>query len=156
MVSDVDEIPKSRFMRVLKSCEFPKNYPLTSLQCDFYYYSFEFLQPDSPFWPGTTIKRFSPNAVIPSDIRNLRSNQHAIPGVCFHCSYCFDSVASVRLKLSSYSHTELDTDKFRNQKHIIDRFLNGIDLFDRDVKPMKLNCLDYYKKKENQNVSCIC
>jgi beta-1,4-mannosyl-glycoprotein beta-1,4-N-acetylglucosaminyltransferase len=137
LTSDVDEIPKSRFVRALKSCQLPQPFPPTLLQCDFYYYSFEFIQPSSPLWSGGTLSQFSRNANVPSRLRTSRLRYRPIRGVCFHCSFCVDSVASVRLKLSSFSHTEFDIDRFRNLKHILDRFKNGKDLFDKIVTPFK-------------------
>jgi beta-1,4-mannosyl-glycoprotein beta-1,4-N-acetylglucosaminyltransferase len=54
-----------------------------------------------------------------------------VPGTCFHCSSCFDLLAAVRVKISSFPHTELDHARFHDQKHIIDRYQKGKDLFDR-------------------------
>jgi beta-1,4-mannosyl-glycoprotein beta-1,4-N-acetylglucosaminyltransferase len=142
LTSDVDEIPKSRFISALKSCQLPQPFPPILLQCDFYYYSFEFIQPSSPFWPGGSLLRYSPNASIPSGLRNSRLSYRPIPGVCFHCSYCVDSLASVQLKLSSFSHTEVNIDRFRNPKHIIDRFKNGKDLFDNIPNPFERSKLN--------------
>ena len=137
LTSDVDEIPKSRFVRALKFCQLPQPFPPTLLQCDFYYYSFEFLQPSSPLWPGGTLSRFSPNENVPTGLRGARSSYHPIRGVCFHCSFCFDTVASVRLKLNSFSHTEYDHEGFHKSRYIIGRFRNGRDLFDRSFKPFR-------------------
>ncbi len=137
MTSDVDEIPKFRFVRALKSCQLPQPFPPTLLQCDFYYYSFEFLQPSSPLWPGGTLSRFNPNASVPDGLRTSRLGYRPIRSACFHCSYCVDSIASVRLKLSSFSHTEVNINRFRNLKHIIDRFKTGKDLFDNIADPFK-------------------
>ena len=135
MTSDTDEIPKARYIRALKSCQLPDPFPATLLKCDFYYYSFEFVQPRSPHWPGVSVAFYKPNEVIPSKIRHAKDSYQPAIGTCFHCSYCFDTVAAVRLKLSSFSHMEVDIDRFRNLKHILDRYKHGKDLFDNIVQP---------------------
>jgi hypothetical protein len=88
-------------------------------------------------WPGGTLSRFRPNTNVPSDLRISRLAYRPIHGIYFHCSYCVDSVTSVRLKLSSFSHTEVNIDRFRNLKYIIDRFKNGKDLSDNIADSLK-------------------
>jgi beta-1,4-mannosyl-glycoprotein beta-1,4-N-acetylglucosaminyltransferase len=107
------------------------------LQCDFYYYSFEYLQPSSSKWPGGSLSHYSPNQTVPSGLRFAKAGFKPMRGTCFHCSYCFDSIASVRLKLSSFSHTEFNTDRYRSLEHIIDRYRNGKDFFDNIHKPFE-------------------
>ncbi|CAF5169783.1 unnamed protein product, partial [Rotaria magnacalcarata] len=101
------------------------------LQCDFYYYSFEFRHATRQYSDGGTVSKFSPNTAVSSDLRKARFRYRSMPSTCFHCSSCFDRLASVRLKIASFSHTEFDIPKFRDKNHIIDRFRNGKDLFDR-------------------------
>lgn len=136
-MSDVDEIPKARFVWALANCDLPKPFPSLLLKCDFYYYSFEFRSTNSPNWPGSSVSRFGPNDTIPVNLRHLRQKFRPMTGTCFHCSYCFDRISSVREKLSSFSHTEADTEQNRNQEHIVDRFQNGKDLFDRPDQPLQ-------------------
>ncbi|CAM4885402.1 unnamed protein product [Rotaria socialis] len=131
LTSDLDEIPKSRFVQALASCELRTPFQPMLLQCDFYYYSFEFRHATRPYSDGGTVSKFSPNTAVPSDLRKARFRYRSMPSTCFHCSSCFDRLASVRLKIASFSHTEFDIPKFRDQNHIIDRFRNGKDLFDR-------------------------
>jgi len=83
------------------------------------------------YWLGGTISQFSPNAKIPPDIRSARLRYRLLPDTCFHCSYCFDTLKSVHRKLSSFAHTELDTDKYHDEKFLIDRYQNGLNLFGR-------------------------
>ncbi|CAM4848536.1 unnamed protein product, partial [Rotaria magnacalcarata] len=87
-------------------------------------------------WAGGTVSRFNSHTKIPSELRKARAGYRPVSGACFHCSYCFDSIAGVRQKLGSFSHTELDIPKFRDKQHIIDRFRNGKDLFDRGGGPI--------------------
>lgn len=60
-----------------------------------------------------------------------------MPGTCFHCSYCFDSVKLVQYKIASFSHRELNIPRFQDRNHIIDCFRNGKDLFDRVNEPLR-------------------
>jgi beta-1,4-mannosyl-glycoprotein beta-1,4-N-acetylglucosaminyltransferase len=137
LTSDVDEIPRSRFLYLLKSCGIPRQFPPTVLQCDAYYYSFEFRSSSNPVRLGTTLSRFNARQMIPSGIYNARSHYRPIPHVCFHCSYCFDTVTLVRSKLTSFSHTELDIARYHNLQYIIDRFQNGKYLFRRFRRPFQ-------------------
>ncbi|CAF2124155.1 unnamed protein product [Rotaria magnacalcarata] len=131
LTSDLDEIPKSCFVQALTSCELPISFQPMLLQCDFYYYSFEFRHATRQYSDGGTVSKFSPNTAVSSDLRKARFRYRSMPSTCFHCSSCFDRLASVRLKIASFSHTEFDIPKFRDKNHIIDRFRNGKDLFDR-------------------------
>ncbi|CAF1500470.1 unnamed protein product, partial [Adineta steineri] len=131
MSADVDEIPKARFIRALASCRLQIPFQPSLLQCDFHYYSFEYVGIRRYYWPGGSLFRFSANEKIPSDLRNTRHSYRPIPNACFHCSFCFDTLGSVRTKLSSITHVELDIPKYHDQKFIIDRFQNGKDLLDR-------------------------
>ncbi len=130
--SDIDEIPKVRFMRALRYCQIPQPFPSMLLQCDFYYYSFEYLQPSSSYWSGGSVSHYTPNQTVPSGLRSAKAGFRAMRGVCFHCSYCFDSIALVRSKLGSFSHTEVNTEEYRSLEHIIDRYRNGRDFFGRN------------------------
>ncbi|CAF1074626.1 unnamed protein product [Rotaria sordida] len=131
LTSDLDEIPKFRFIQALASCQLPTPFQSLVLQCDFYYYSFEFLSATYRYFPGITISRFSPNDKIPLDLRVGRFYNRPMLSTCFHCSYCFDRLETVRLKTASFSHIELNLPKFQEPKHIIDCFRNGKDLYDR-------------------------
>ncbi len=112
-------------------------FPPLLLTCDLYYYSYEFRSVTQPNWPGSSVFRFNFNETIPVNLREMRHDFRSIAGACFHCSYCFDRVSSVREKLSSFSHTEYDIEKYHNQQHIIDRFQSGTDLFDRSELPLR-------------------
>lgn len=116
LTSDVDEIPRSRFLHLLKSCGIPRQFPPIVLQCATYYYSFEFRSSSAPAVFGTTLSRFNARQMIPSGIRNARFHYRPIRNVCFHCSYCFDTVTLVRLKLSSFSHTKFDLARYHNRR----------------------------------------
>ncbi|CAF1399980.1 unnamed protein product [Rotaria sordida] len=131
LTSDLDEIPKFRFIQALASCQLPTPFQSLVLQCDFYYYSFEFLSATYRYFPGVTISRFSPNDKIPLDLRVGRFYNRPMLSTCFHCSYCFDRLETVRLKTASFSHIELNLPKFQEPKHIIDCVRNGKDLYDR-------------------------
>ncbi|CAF4001760.1 unnamed protein product, partial [Rotaria sordida] len=131
LTSDLDEIPKFHFIQTLASCQLHTPFQSLLLQCDFYYYSFGFRHAPDPYFPGVTVSRFSPNDKIPLNLRESRFHNRPMLSTCFHCSYCFDRLETVRLKIASFSHTELNIPKYHDQKYIIDCFRNGKDLYDR-------------------------
>jgi beta-1,4-mannosyl-glycoprotein beta-1,4-N-acetylglucosaminyltransferase len=142
LTSDVDEIPKAQFMSVLANCDLSKPFSSLVLMCDWYYYTYEFQIAQPSDWFGVTVSRFGPSDNITSDLRNDRKHFRRISSACFHCSYCFDRISSVREKLSSFSHTEYDNERNRNQQYIINTFKNGKDLFGRS---------DYILSRTKQN-----
>jgi hypothetical protein len=135
LTSDVDEIPKARFVWALATCDLPKPFPSLLLECDYYYYSYEFRNTVNPYSHGVSVSRFGPNETVPLDLLKIRLNFRSMFGTCFHCSYCFDRISFVREKLSSFAHTEANQKKYYNQQDIIDKFQNGKDLFDRRNQP---------------------
>lgn len=50
----------------------------------------------------------------------------------WHCSSCFATVAEIRSKITSFSHTEYDRPEFKDPAEIVRRVRNGIDLFERE------------------------
>ncbi|KAF9945768.1 hypothetical protein BGZ72_000991 [Mortierella alpina] len=128
------------------------------LGCRFYYYSYEYRHRGD--WYGPTLVRYrDPDSPIftrsESDpyphldkIQHIMENNWTGAGSkirgqdvrytpyfddqCFHCSWCFSNITQVIRKMKSYSHTEHNQVWYTNRKWILDRFSQGIDLFDRD------------------------
>lgn len=50
----------------------------------------------------------------------------------WHCNTCFEKVEQVLGKMSSFSHTPLTRDIFRNKSRIVDRFRKRLDLWDME------------------------
>ena len=64
-------------------------------------------------------------------LRDNRFSFQRMPSSCYHCSWCFDRINLTRSKLSSFSHTELNRPEYQKQDHILARYREGKDLFDR-------------------------
>jgi len=120
-------------MNALSHCSLPSPFPSSVLVCDFYYYSYEFRNKPHVFLGSTVILVDTKQSNSPSGntLRNVRGSYHRMDSSCFHCSWCFNELKEVRLKMASYSHTEHNEEKFRARDHIIDRYQHGKDLFDR-------------------------
>jgi beta-1,4-mannosyl-glycoprotein beta-1,4-N-acetylglucosaminyltransferase len=136
LTSDVDEIPRAHFMRVLSACQLPVPFPSLVLVCASYYYSFEFRRKgDAMVGPTVSLlmanrtnRSLSPSGKI---LRDERFGYQHMPSACYHCSWCFDQINLTRTKMASYSHTEHDRAQFQTQEHILTRYRHGKDLFDR-------------------------
>ncbi|KAF7196654.1 Beta-1,4-mannosyl-glycoprotein 4-beta-N-acetylglucosaminyltransferase [Pseudocercospora fuligena] len=144
LISDVDEIPKPDTLNVLRHCQFPDRLTLRSR---FYYYSFQWLHIGEE-WPhpqATTYHGLS-ETLTPNHLRNgvgsvsripfwsalLRWYQKtSIPDAAWHCSSCFSTIEEMRTKMSSFSHTPLNTEENRDEKTMLERVRKGLDLFGR-------------------------
>lgn len=136
LTSDVDEIPAAHFLQALTTCQLPRPFRSLVLICAYYYYSFEFRRRG-----GTTIgatvtwlsMHRSNRTSLPSGkgLRDERFDYRRIPSACYHCSWCFDRINLTRSKMASNSHTELNQARFQTQEHILSRYRQGKDLFDR-------------------------
>jgi beta-1,4-mannosyl-glycoprotein beta-1,4-N-acetylglucosaminyltransferase len=137
-VSDLDEIPRPATLTLLRNCEFPRRLTLRS---KFYYYGFQWLHRGEEWaHPQATTYRGPDDTVLPQE---LRAGSHGINrlkhmdergdlwNAAWHCSSCFSTVEELLTKMSSFSHVELNTDKFREESAIVDRVRHGKDLWDR-------------------------
>ena len=138
MVSDVDEIPRPESVDVLRQCDFPRRLTLESM---FYYYSFQWrhrgnwMHPQATYYTGAS-------TITPSNLRNGEGSNFVstffahyekatLRNASWHCSSCFSTMAEVRNKLSSFSHSGWNRDEFRTTESLIDKFRHGLDLFER-------------------------
>jgi hypothetical protein len=120
-------------MNALSSCSLPDPFPASVLDCDFYYYSYEYRSKMRQHF-GSTVTVVEPyRSEHPSgnSLRDARFHYRAISSTCFHCTWCFNQLKTVRLKMASYSHIEHNQAKFHSREHILDRYRYGKDLFDR-------------------------
>jgi beta-1,4-mannosyl-glycoprotein beta-1,4-N-acetylglucosaminyltransferase len=137
LVSDLDEIPRPATLTLLRNCEFPRRLTLRSR---FYYYGFQWLHRGVEWQhPQATTYRGS-ETILPSE---LRGGTHGINklknmdekddlwNAAWHCSSCFPTIEEMLRKMSSFSHTELNKQEFRNKKTIADRVRAGKDLWMR-------------------------
>nr|POE72444.1 beta-1,4-mannosyl-glycoprotein 4-beta-n-acetylglucosaminyltransferase [Quercus suber] len=144
IVSDIDEIPKPGTVNALRYCGFPTRLTLRSR---FYYYSFQWLHRGEQWaHPQATVYRGLEDTIKPKDLRNgepatpgflwlhiLRSwwQKGEILDASWHCSSCFATVAEMKKKMSSFSHSGWNTETNRDAKTIVDRVRHGLDLFGR-------------------------
>jgi len=120
-------------MNALANCPLSDPFLPLVLDCDFYYYSYEF-RSKTRTWFGSTINLINSSQLeIPSgnSLRDERFHFKSIPSTCYHCTWCFNQLKEVLMKIASYSHTEHNQIKFRSREHILNRYRHGKDLFDR-------------------------
>ena len=135
LVSDLDEIPRPATLTLLRNCEFPRRLTLRSR---FYYYGFQWLHRGQEWaHPQATTYRGN-DTVLPAE---LRKGVHGINrlknldekddlwNAAWHCSSCFSTIQEMLTKMSSFSHVELNEEKFRDKKAIADRVRSGKDLW---------------------------
>jgi len=144
LISDVDEIPRPSTISLLRSCNFPKRLTLRS---KFYYYSFQFLH-RGPEWPHPQATTFQglENTILPQDLRVGLVPKNSLPifgrlkvwyesgyieNAAWHCSSCFGTISELLNKMSSFSHTPLNQEVYRDRERIVDRVGKGLDLWDR-------------------------
>ena len=121
-------------MYALTHCQLPDSVFSFVLTCDFYYYSYEFRSRTHEIYYGSTLSLIDGKqrkSLSGNELRNQRSNYVLIRSGCFHCTWCFNQLKQVRLKMASYSHTEHNQEQYRTREHILDHYRHGKDLFDR-------------------------
>lgn len=132
LISDLDEIPKAEVLEVLRNCVFP---PILRLASKMYYYSFQFLQNvNNEYWPHPQATYYQGNkTILPQVIRDNGTDHKVpeIPNAGWHCSYCFDKLEDIAIKIGSSPHTEFDKPEFTDRAIIFHRAHNGLDLFNR-------------------------
>ncbi|KAK3677978.1 Carbamoyl-phosphate synthase [Recurvomyces mirabilis] len=158
IVSDMDEIPKPETLVVLRKCDFPDRLTLRS---HFYYYSFQWLHRGEQWpHPQVTIYKGLHETILPSELRNGLTRTHGwlyrnyfrswwqkadFWNAAWHCSSCFSTVKEMQAKMSSFSHTPLNTAENRDVKTMIERVRTGQDLFGRQHEI-------YDKVKDNRDL----
>jgi beta-1,4-mannosyl-glycoprotein beta-1,4-N-acetylglucosaminyltransferase len=137
MVSDIDEIPRPATVQLLRECQFGR---LTTLRSRFYYYSFQWLHRGKEWaHPQATTYNGTDRTIPPASLRELDGSLAAVPdsekqtiwNSAWHCSSCFSTIAEMLVKMESFSHTNLNAEKFRDRERIVEYIRNGWDLWDR-------------------------
>ena len=139
IVSDIDEIPRPATVQLLRECRFSR---ITTLRSKFYYYSFQWLHRGQEWaHPQATTYQGKDQTILPASLRELDgslvadpvpdSDKQTIWNSSWHCSSCFATLAEMLLKMKSFSHTNLNAEKFRSKERIVDHIRNGKDLWDR-------------------------
>jgi beta-1,4-mannosyl-glycoprotein beta-1,4-N-acetylglucosaminyltransferase len=148
MVSDIDEISKPESLRILRHCDVPDR---VTLRSHFYYYSFQW-QHVGEQWPHpqATVFHGLDDTLSPNHLRNgiggIPSRWSWLPGydairrwrqkvdlwdAAWHCSSCFATLAEMRGKMQSFSHTPLNTPENRDENTMLERVRTGQDLYGR-------------------------
>jgi beta-1,4-mannosyl-glycoprotein beta-1,4-N-acetylglucosaminyltransferase len=137
IVSDIDEIPRPATVQLLRECQFGR---ITTLRSKFYYYSFQWLHRGQEWaHPQATTYHGETRTLLPASLRELDGSAQSIPNSekqtiwnsGWHCSSCFATLAEMLGKMKSFSHTNLNAEKFRSKERIVEHIRNGKDLWDR-------------------------
>ncbi|KAG7580230.1 Glycosyl transferase family 17 [Arabidopsis suecica] len=124
IMSDVDEIPSSHTINLLRWCDgFP---PILHLQLRNYLYSYEYYV-DSKSW------RASVHLYKPGKTRyaHFRQSDNLLTDSGWHCSFCFRHINDFVFKMKAYSHTDrVRFSHYLNPRRIQDVICKGTDLFD--------------------------
>lgn len=138
IVADVDEIVRPASLMVLRNCDIPRR---VTLRSRFYYYGFQWLHKGEEWaHPQATTYDGPSNTISPADLRNGEGGNRIAAwwdkadlwNAGWHCSSCFKTVEDLLNKMSSFSHTGLNQDVFRDKMRIVDRVRKGKDLWDRE------------------------
>jgi len=137
LVSDIDEIPRPTTVQLLRECHFGR---MTTLRSRFYYYSFQWLHRGQEWAHPQATTYHGPNGtLLPASLRERdgsafdipRTEEHTIWNSSWHCSSCFATLAEMLDKMKSFSHTNLNAEKFRSRERIVEHIRQGKDLWDR-------------------------
>jgi beta-1,4-mannosyl-glycoprotein beta-1,4-N-acetylglucosaminyltransferase len=139
LVSDVDEIPRPSTLTALRNCRFPQK---LSLHSDMYYYSFQWhsrgdwAHPQATYYNGN-------DTVLPNDLRGSADSH--LYRAAWHCSYCFSTIGEFIKNIKSFSHSELNLDRYKDPQQIMEHVRYGIDLYERQGE-------DYDRIEDNPDV----
>ncbi|KAK9119841.1 hypothetical protein Scep_017934 [Stephania cephalantha] len=124
IMSDVDEIPSSHTINLLRWCdEIP---PILHLRLRNYLYSFEFLL-DNDSWRAS-IHKYQPGK---TRYAHFRQSDIILSDAGWHCSFCFRRISEFIFKMKAYSHVDrVRFSHYLNPKRIQSIICKGADLFD--------------------------
>ncbi|KAF9609044.1 hypothetical protein IFM89_012484 [Coptis chinensis] len=124
IMSDVDEIPSSHTINLLRWCdEIPQ---VLHLRLNNYLYSFEFLL-DNKSWRAS-VHRYQTGKIR---YAHYQQTDYILSDVGWHCSFCFRRCSEFIFKMKAYSHFDMVRFlHFLNPQRIQDVICKGADLFD--------------------------
>ncbi|KAF6137156.1 hypothetical protein GIB67_030920 [Kingdonia uniflora] len=124
IMSDVDEIPSSHTINLLRWCdEIPK---VLHLRLSNYLYSFEFLV-DHKSWRAS-VHRYQPGE---TRYAHYRQTDDILSDAGWHCSFCFRRISEFVFKMKAYSHFDrVRFPHYLNPNRIQEVICKGADLFD--------------------------
>lgn len=151
MIGDVDEIPSRDAVVYVAKESVCAAKPIV-LRQSIFYYNLRFMRKE--FWHGTIATTLSMLREIGA--QNMRDKRNSLELILahsgWHMSY-FGDVERIWHKVESFSHQELNTDKYKNADHIAHCIESGEDLFDRDVPLMAVgrdHFPDYFREYANK------
>ncbi|KAJ4972972.1 hypothetical protein NE237_006146 [Protea cynaroides] len=124
IMSDVDEIPSSHTINLLRWCDdIP---PILHLRMNNYLYSFEFLV-DNKSWRAS-VHRYQTGK---TRYAHFRQTDDILADAGWHCSFCFRYISDFIFKMKAYSHVDrVRFSHFLNPKRLQKVICQGADLFD--------------------------
>ncbi|KAJ3574541.1 hypothetical protein NP233_g1700 [Leucocoprinus birnbaumii] len=122
LMSDLDEIPSSHTVRLLKSCDFGDS---IHLQLRNFLYSFEWLlgfnswRASAHIWSADSYYRHS------------KSTERILADAGWHCSYCFRTIPEYVVKMKGFSHADRIGGRIDllNPQRIQETICKGKDIF---------------------------
>ncbi|KAK3032054.1 hypothetical protein RJ639_036268 [Escallonia herrerae] len=124
IMSDVDEIPSSHTINLLRWCDGIPD--ILHLQLKNYLYSFEF-QFDYNSWRAS-VHRYQRGK---TRYAHYRQTDFLLADAGWHCSFCFRHISDFVFKMRAYSHNDrVRFSHYLNPKRIQDVICNGADLYD--------------------------
>lgn len=144
LLGDIDEIPNLTLLKIILKSNLISPY---TLLMSFHYYNLDclILEP----WYGTIVtsyKNFFVNT--PEKLRRNRSLNNIIINGGWHLSY-FMNPSEISNKIRSFSHQEFNNTKFNDAEKIEQRITNNLDLFNRNIKFIKIDSSFYTKEFNN-------
>ncbi|KAJ9683352.1 hypothetical protein PVL29_019083 [Vitis rotundifolia] len=124
IMSDVDEIPSSHTINLLRWCDdIP---PILHLRLRNYLYSFEFFL-DNKSWRAS-VHRYQ---IGKTRYAHYRQTDYILSDAGWHCSFCFRHISEFIFKMKAYSHCDrVRFSHYMNPKRVQDVICKGSDLFD--------------------------
>ncbi|CAK9180419.1 unnamed protein product [Ilex paraguariensis] len=124
IMSDVDEIPSSHTINLLRWCD---NVPhILHLHLRNYLYSFEF-HLDHKSWRAS-VHRYQKGK---TRYAHYRQTDFRLADAGWHCSFCFRHIKEFIFKMKAYSHNDrVRFSHYLNPKRIQEVICNGADLYD--------------------------
>jgi beta-1,4-mannosyl-glycoprotein beta-1,4-N-acetylglucosaminyltransferase len=140
IIGDLDEIPNPDVLRNLNIGEEP-----VTLLMQFHYYFMNCRSSKSEKWWGGSVlcKGTTFNMNMPQTFRDGRNSYIKIKKGGWHFSY-LGGVEKIKLKISSFAHTEYNKSEFLDDKHIIGSLEKGLDVFNRPGMKYKFVPLTFY------------
>ncbi|GAA0158462.1 glycosyltransferase [Lithospermum erythrorhizon] len=124
IMSDVDEIPSSHTINLLRWCDDIPS--VLHLRLKNYLYSFEFLV-DNNSWRAS-VHRYQSGK---TRYAHYRQSDDILTDAGWHCSFCFRRISDIIFKMKAYSHFDrVRFSHFLNPKRVQRVICKGDDLFD--------------------------